>query len=205
MDSWIAQEWARRSILPVDSTAHRASCCWGHQRSPAAVLVCGADRGPCVQVIKALLSSLISHCCYIKTCLTPCSVLEIWRPLCVDTLCHRAHTPQCWVLSNKVGAVNWDFACNQFINCFSENEWIVLCSSGVIKQMSICQVPDYRLKIIFVSSDYKHILMAVAGYGAFSTICCICFCCIKHRSKSYRLHCLGGGGGVLPIFCNRPL
>ncbi|XP_026201381.1 L-selectin-like isoform X2 [Anabas testudineus] len=32
-------------------------------------------------------------------------------------------------------------------------------------------------------ASYKHALMAVAGCGAFSAFCCICFCWMKHRKR----------------------
>ncbi|XP_030583092.1 L-selectin [Archocentrus centrarchus] len=32
-------------------------------------------------------------------------------------------------------------------------------------------------------TSYKQALLAVAGCGALSTFCCICFCCIKHRQR----------------------
>ncbi|CAI5639689.1 unnamed protein product [Oreochromis niloticus] len=34
-----------------------------------------------------------------------------------------------------------------------------------------------------ICTSYKQALLALAGCGAFSTFCCICFCCIKHRQR----------------------
>uniref|UniRef100_A0A3Q1HLC8 Selectin E n=1 Tax=Anabas testudineus TaxID=64144 RepID=A0A3Q1HLC8_ANATE len=79
------------------------------------------------------------------------------------------------------------------VNCEVTGNWSgprPTCASNYLMMHTIFVASDSFLLsgtrkecVFFIFSGYKHALMAVAGCGAFSAFCCICFCWMKHRKS----------------------